>query len=224
MNLTRWISIIVLAIFSFSVAYLTGENSVLGSSNIISILPPLIAISAAFILRQVIIALFLGIWFGAWVIAGKSVSALFQGLIDVPQKYVLTVMNDSAHISIILITLFISGMVGVIACNGGLKGLVEHIKKWAHNKKSVQLSTVFMGFVIFFDDYANTLIVGNTMRGLTDKAKISREKLAYLIDSTAAPLASIALISIWIGYEVGLIETAIEGIEGLSEPYLIFLN
>jgi len=223
-NLTRWISIIVLVILSFSVAYLSGENSALGSSNIISILPPLIAISAAFILRQVIIALFLGIWFGAWAVAGKNFNALFQGLIDVPQKYVLNVMNDSDHISIILITLFISGMVGVIASNGGLIGLIEHIKKWAKNKKSVQLSTVFMGFVIFFDDYSNTLIVGNTMRTLTDKAKISREKLAYLIDSTAAPLASIALISIWIGYEVGLIETAIKNIEALSEPYLIFLN
>jgi len=224
MNLTRWISIIVLLVFSFAVTYSVGEGSTQPTTNFSSILPPLIAISAAFILRQVIIALFLGIWFGAWLIAGKNFGALFQALIDVPQKYVLTVMKDSDHISIILITLFISGMVGVIACNGGLKGLIEHIKKWAKNKKSVQLSTVFMGFVIFFDDYANSLIVGNTMRGLTDKAKISREKLAYLIDSTAAPLASIALISIWIGYEVGLIETAIEGIEGLSEPYLIFLN
>ncbi|QFU24165.1 Na+/H+ antiporter NhaC family protein [Shewanella eurypsychrophilus] len=224
MNMKRWISLIVLLVSSFFIVYFTDDSSVLGTPNIISILPPLIAISAAFILRQVIIALFLGIWFGAWVIAGKGLNGLFKGLLDVPQKYALNVINDTDHISIILITLFIGGMVGVISTNGGLLGLVEQIKRWANSRKSVQLSTVFMGFVIFFDDYANTLIIGNTMRSLTDKVNISREKLAYLVDATAAPLASIALISLWIGYEVGLIGTAIESIDGLSEPYVIFLN
>ncbi|MCL1051860.1 Na+/H+ antiporter NhaC family protein [Shewanella abyssi] len=220
----RWISIIVLLACSFSIAHFATDSSVLATPSVTSILPPLIAIAAAFILRQVIIALFLGIWFGAWAIAGQDFTALFKGLLDVPQKYVLNVMNDTDHTSIILITLFISGMVGVISSNGGLQGLVEQIKRWANTRKSVQLSTVFMGFVIFFDDYANTLIVGNTMRSLTDKVNISREKLAYLVDATAAPLASIALISLWIGYEVGLIGTAIESIDGLNEPYVIFLN
>jgi len=224
MDIKRWISITVLIVASFAITYLTNNGSPIGSASFISVLPPIIAISAAFILRQVIIALFLGIWFGAWLIAGKDFFALFKGLVDVPQKYALKVMNDTDHISIILITLFISGMVGVISSNGGLIGLIEHIKRWANNRKNVQLSTVFMGFVIFFDDYANTLIVGNTMRTLTDKMKVSREKLAYLVDATAAPLASIALISIWIGYEVGLIETAIDSIDILNEPYVIFLH
>jgi len=224
MDIKRWISITVLIVASFVITYLTNNGSPIGSASFISVLPPIIAISAAFILRQVIIALFLGIWFGAWLIAGKDFFALFKGLVDVPQKYALKVMNDTDHISIILITLFISGMVGVISSNGGLIGLIEHIKRWANNRKNVQLSTVFMGFVIFFDDYANTLIVGNTMRTLTDKMKVSREKLAYLVDATAAPLASIALISIWIGYEVGLIETAIDSIDILNEPYVIFLH
>ena len=224
MDIKRWLATIALLALSFTIAYLTADSSTIETPNVISILPPLIAISAAFILRQVIMALFLGIWFGAWAIAGRDFNALFQGLLDVPQKFVLTVMNDTSHISIILITLFVSGMIGVISSNGGLIGLIEHIKRWANTRKSVQLSTVFMGFVIFFDDYANTLIVGNTMRKLTDKVKISREKLAYLVDATAAPLASIALVSIWIGYEVGLIETSIVNIEGLSEPYVIFLN
>lgn len=224
MDMKRWLAIIVLLVVSFFITHLADDSSVSGTPNVVSILPPLIAISAAFIIRQVIIALFLGIWFGAWAIAGKDFSALFIGLLDAPQKYALNAMNNTDHISIILITLFISGMVGVLSANGGLIGVIEHIKRWANNRKSVQLSTVFMGFVIFFDDYSNTLIVGNTMRSLTDKVNISREKLAYLVDATAAPLASIALISLWIGYEVGLIESAIENIDGLTEPYVIFLN
>jgi len=224
MGIKRWVSIVVLLVISLFISYLASEGEVTGAPNIVSILPPLIAIAAAFILRQVIVALFLGIWFGAWAIAGKDLSGLFIGLVDVPQKYALNVMNDTSHILIILLTLFISGMVGVISNNGGLIGLTEHIKRWASNRKRVQLSTVFMGFAIFFDDYSNTLIVGNTMRTLTDKAKISREKLAYLVDSTAAPIASIALISLWIGYEVGLIETAIKNISSLNEPFAIFIE
>lgn len=217
----RWTALIVLLVGSFYIAYLANNGS---TPDVVAILPPFIAIAAAFILRQVIVALFLGIWFGAWVIAGKGFIGLFQGLIDVPQKYAFNAINDTNHILIILITLFISGMVGVISSNGGLIGLVEYIKHRANSRKSVQLSTVIMGFTLFFDDYANTLIVGNTMRSLTDKVNISREKLAYLVDATAAPLASIALISLWIGYEVGLIATSIENIDGLNEPYILFLN
>lgn len=78
---------------------------------------------------------------------------------------------------------------------------------------------------IFFDDYANTLVVGNTMRPITDKHRISREKLAYLVDSTAAPIACLALVTTWIGYQVGLIRSALEGIPELNlNAYFVFLN
>ena len=82
-----------------------------------------------------------------------------------------------------------------------------------------------MGLAIFFDDYANTLVVGNTMRPVTDAKRISRAKLAYIVDSTAAPVACIALVTTWIGYEVGLIGESMEKISGLQmEAYLVFLN
>ncbi len=82
-----------------------------------------------------------------------------------------------------------------------------------------------LGMVIFFDDYANTLVVGNTMRPVTDRLRISREKLAYLVDSTAAPIACLAFVTTWIGYEVGLIGTATSKIDGLNEgAYSIFLS
>jgi len=87
------------------------------------------------------------------------------------------------------------------------------------------MATVAMGLTIFFDDYANTLVVGNTMRPISDRLKISREKLAYLVDSTAAPVATIALVTTWVGYEVGLIRDAIAGIPGLElNAYMVFLN
>jgi Na+/H+ antiporter NhaC len=87
-----------------------------------------------------------------------------------------------------------------------------------------QLAAYIMGLVIFFDDYSNTLIVGPTMRPLTDRLRISREKLAYIVDSTAAPVASIALISSWIGMEVGLIDDALDAMNLGYEPYVVFVH
>jgi Na+/H+ antiporter NhaC len=116
-------------------------------------------------------------------------------------------------------------MVSVISKNGGMQGVVNRISKYATTAKSGQLATWFLGIAIFFDDYANTLIVGNTMRPITDRLKISREKLAYLVDSTAAPIAAIAFITTWIGAELGYIESGIETIEGLEESvYSIFIS
>jgi Na+/H+ antiporter NhaC len=91
---------------------------------------------------------------------------------------------------------------------------------------SAQLVTWFLGIAIFFDDYANTLIVGNTMRPVTDKFKISREKLAYIVDSTAAPVASIAFVTTWIGAELGYIADGLSTL-GLHEeftPYAVFMS
>jgi Na+/H+ antiporter NhaC len=89
-----------------------------------------------------------------------------------------------------------------------------------------QVAVWLMGLMIFFDDYSNTLVVGNTARPITDHLKISREKLAYIVDSTAAPVVCIALITTWIGYEVGLIGDAIKGIPELADEqaYAVFLH
>jgi len=84
--------------------------------------------------------------------------------------------------------------------------------------------TWLLGIGIFFDDYANTLIVGNTMRPVTDRFRISREKLAYIVDSTAAPIAAVAFITTWIGAELGYIEGAIETLNLEQSPYSLFIN
>jgi Na+/H+ antiporter NhaC len=81
-----------------------------------------------------------------------------------------------------------------------------------------------MGMIVFFDDYANSLIIGNMMRPITDKLRISREKLAYIVDSTAAPIASIVLISTWIGYELGLINDGLKSIGSDANAYDVFLQ
>ncbi|HSM69378.1 MAG TPA: Na+/H+ antiporter NhaC family protein, partial [Xanthomonadales bacterium] len=191
----------------------------------LSILPPLVAIAFALLMKKVIPALFFGIWLGAWLVQGLSLEGLWLGLLDSFQRYVLDALANSDHAAIILFSLMIGGMVGIISRNGGMQGIVNWIVKWADSVRHARLATAWMGIAIFFDDYANTLIVGNTMRPVTDAKRISREKLAYIVDSTAAPVACIALVSTWIGYEVGLIGESISQLPSLEvEAYLVFLN
>ncbi len=191
----------------------------------VSILPPLVAIALALILRQVIPALFAGIWIGAWAALEFSLSGTLVALVRTADVYILEALAEPDHASVILFTVLVGGMVGVISKNGGMLGIVERIVVYANTARRAAISTVAMGLAIFFDDYANTLVVGNTMRPITDRMKISREKLAYLVDSTAAPVACIGLVTTWVGYEVGLIRDAMSSIDGLDlNPYMVFLN
>ncbi len=190
-----------------------------------SILPPLLAILIALLFRRVIPALFLGIWLGAWLVVDVSLAGLWKGLLDAFDVYIRSALANPDHAAIVLFSLMIGGMVGIISKNGGMQGVVNWIVRWASDPRRGQLSTAVLGLLIFFDDYANTLVVGNTMRPVTDRLRISREKLAYIVDSTAAPVAALAFVTTWIGYEVGLVGTAVAQIPDYNESaYSIFLN
>ena len=191
----------------------------------VSILPPLLAIGMALLLRSVLPALMLGLWLGAWALEGMSGKGIFTGLFASFEVYVANAVADFDHATIMLFTFMIAGMVGIISRNGGMRGIVEKIITGANSAKRGQLAVWSLGLLIFFDDYSNTLVVGNTSRSITDRLRISREKLAYIVDSTAAPLATVALVTTWIGYQVSLIGDASVHLEGLQmSPYSIFLN
>ncbi len=194
-------------------------------SGFLSILPPLIAILLALALRNVIPALFVGIWIGAAALIGFHPMGLFQGLLDAFEKYVTAALADQSHVQIILFTFMIGGMVGIVTRSGGMAAIVHAVIRRAKSAVSGQVAVWAMGLIIFFDDYSNTLVVGNTARPITDKLNISREKLAYIVDSTSAPVASIALITTWIGYQLGLIKEAVDQLPAYNEnAYSIFLN
>ena len=191
----------------------------------VSLAPPLIAILIALTLRSVIPALLVGIWFGATALRSFTLTGAVGGLMDSFQVFVTRALADADHAAIILFSMMIGGMVGIITRNGGMTGIVTLVVKRATTAISGQVSVWLMGIMIFFDDYSNTLVVGNTARPLTDRLMISREKLAYIVDSTAAPVVSIALISTWIGYEVGLIAESLAMIPEIGQPaYEVFLR
>lgn len=193
-----------------------------------SIIPPLIAILFALVFKEVFSALFIGILVGTTVIyvyQDESVFvAIFKGMFEIVDTYVLESLTKPGHMSIIIFSMLIGGMVNIITRNGGMKGIVNILSRYASSPRSGQFVTWLLGVAIFFDDYANTLVVGNTMRPVTDRLRISRQKLAYIVDSTAAPIAAIAFVTTWIGAELSYIQDGISTI-GLDEsPYSIFIH
>jgi len=186
-----------------------------------TLVPPLLAIALALWLRQVFLALFAGVLGGAWLLHGNLGAAYLASLSD----YVVGALTDDFQAAILLFTAALGGMVGVMARAGGTHGVVEAAQRLIRGPRSAQVMTAVMGLLIFFDDYANTLLVGNTMRPVTDRLRISREKLSYLVDSTAAPVTTVAVFSTWVGYQVGLIGDGLASVGRAStEAYSTFLG
>ena len=207
-----------------STAGATWETEVRCIKGYLALLPPLFAILIALIFRQVYIALFAGIWLGAFIVNDYNPVAGFFYVVD--HYAVDTLAGDGGwdHVSIAVFTMLLGGLVGIISRAGGAKGIINSMANYATSPKRGQLATWFMGLLIFFDDYTNTLVVGNTMRPVTDRLKISREKLSYLVDSTAAPVACLAVITSWIGFEISLLKDAFESIGMLDRnPFTTFL-
>jgi len=197
------------------------EGRVLVLPGIVSVLPPVVAIVLALVTRQVLVSLFVGIWLGVSLLQGLDP---FTGLLRTLDRYVIQALADPDHVAIVLFSMTLGGMVGVMSRSGGMQGVVSAISRLAKGPRGAQLAAWAMGVLVFFDDYANTLIVGNTMRPFTDRMRVSREKLSYIVDSTAAPVASVALISTWVGFQVGLVESAIRDIGLEADAYVLFLR
>ena len=194
--------------------------------GVLTILPPLVAIVLAFATKNVIVSLVLGVMSGGFLLNlnGMNVfSALFSSFLDLVDR-AIAALADPWNAGIILQVLAIGGVINLVAKMGGAKAIAEALAKKAKNARSAQLITWASGLLVFFDDYANSLIIGPMMRPVTDKMKISRERLAFVIDATAAPVAGLAIISTWIGLEVGLIGDGFNAIGVEANAFSVFLN
>ncbi|MEG1404640.1 MAG: Na+/H+ antiporter NhaC family protein [Oscillospiraceae bacterium] len=195
-------------------AVLTGKTL-----GIISLIPALLTILLAFITKEVISSLVAGLFAGLIILQGVSGSgnliSQIGGVFNAFGDTIISITTDSFRGSIIILCLCIGGMVAVINVSGGFAALGKKITKGINSPRRATLMAQAMGMCLFFDDYANALITGPVMRGITDKQGVSREKLAYIVDSTAAPVAGIAIISSWIAAELSAIESGfvVAGIE-----------
>eukprot|EP00892_Ulva_mutabilis_P010777 jgi/Ulvmu1/8071/UM004_0308.1 len=206
--------------YDFSVRVIPGA---------VTILPPLVAVGMAIATRDVLPSLFCGIWIAAFLVHSYDP---FRGFLRTLDTYIIESFASTDHIFVILFSWFLSGLTGLIQRGGGAQGLADAIVGFAKTRRSTMAVAFACGIMIFFDDYANTLIVGSTFRPIMDTLFISREKLAFLVDATSAPIASISPISSWVGYELSQIESSYEALkdDGFAldgwetSPFLIFVR
>lgn len=194
--------------------------------KLLTLIPPAVAIILAFLTKNVIVSLFIGIISGSLLltIPGNNIlSGLILAFVDVINRMVES-LADPWNAGIILQVLAIGGLINLVTKMGGAKAIAESLSKRAKTRKSSQIITWLLGLIIFFDDYANAMIVGTMMRSITDKMRISREKLAFIVDATAAPVAGIAVISTWIGMELGLIKDAFNTIGVSADAFGVFIQ
>jgi Na+/H+ antiporter NhaC len=174
-----------------------------GGVHWFSILPPVLAVSFVLVTRKLIPGMVLGIFMGGILASLAGGSGLGTG-IGKSYGYFSNALSDSWNLQILAFIPFMMGFIAIMIAGGGIQSLVEKLSRFSYGRKSAQFSTVLAGLVLFFDDYANTMVVGSGMRPITDSQNISRPKLAFLVDATSAPIAGLAVVSTWIGYEIGL--------------------
>lgn len=165
--------------------------------------PPLVALLLAVATRRLVPSLLAGATVGAALLHGPVLALPALGA-----EHLVSKLTSPWHLQVLGFTCLLLGLVQVTNASGGARAVVDRLCAWVRSARSAQVATVLMGCAVFFDDYANCMLVGPTMRPLVDRYRISREKLAYLVDCTAAPIAGLVLISTWVGYEAGLLEEA----------------
>lgn len=180
--------------------------------GLLSLLPPIVAIALAILTRKAVWSLFAGLLVGALLMRQGNPIAAVHDLFEV---HLWPTLVDPGKLRVFSFTLLMGGLVGLIIRCGGMKGFVELISPLAKSRRGGQLIAWVMGWVIFFDDYASSILLGNTLRPVCDRLKISREKLAYVVDSTAAPIAGLSLLSTWVAVEIDYIR---EGLAGMGDP------
>lgn len=222
--ITTLIFVLSLSLTAFAEPTVAETNA--ARFGVWTIMPPLVAIILAFITKNVILSLFIGVFSGTFILQLNGFnlgSAFTNGFLDIVNRVVES-LSDPWNAGIILQCLTIGGLIALVSKMGGARAIAESLAKRAKSPASAQIITWLMGLLVFFDDYANSLIVGPIMRPITDKMKISRERLAFIVDATAAPIAGLALISTWIGLEISLIRDGYLSIGQDVNAYGIFIS
>ena len=211
-NRSRVIYIIGLAILmvsGFTAFTMAGEGKPALYATWVSILPPVVAIGLALITKEVYSSLFLGVLTGAVLYAGPSFSGIINRLLN---DGIVASLTDTANMGIIVFLVVLGIMVSLMNLSGGSRAFGQWAMKRIKTRQGAEIATIVLGMLIFVDDYFNCLTVGSVMKPLTDEYKISRAKLAYLIDATAAPVCILAPISSWAAAVSGFVK----GQNGLS--------
>lgn len=172
-------------------------------ATVFSVLPPLIAIVLALITKEVYSSLFIGVFAGAVLYAGANFSGIMNHLL---QDGIIASLSSAGNVGILIFLVILGMFVAMMNLSGGSAAFGEWASTKVKSRQHAQFTTILLGILIFVDDYFNCLTVGSVMKPLSDKFNISRAKLAYLIDATAAPVCIIAPISSWAAAVSGFVQ------------------
>lgn len=187
----------------------------------LSLIPPLVAVILAIVTKRVIISLFISIWVGGLIYSGgdpfSAVAISFQWMTEV--------ITDPWNAGFLILVALLGSGAAFMYKIGGSDALTKAMEKKLTNGKRAQTLAAVLGIIVFFNDYVNSVIAGNASKDVNAKYRVSREKLAYLLDATAAPMATIGPVSDWIGFQVSLIAPVFVGLSIVDEkPYFAFLK
>lgn len=235
---TRKITAAVLCVFSvvtvFFFRHMTGTLpdtvavAELGSAlGALSLLPTVLAVALAFLLRNVVVSLLIGLTVGEFMLllvtGGGSMTQLFRIVASIIDE-LIGVASDVDNAKVLMLCVLVGGLVGVLMKTGGFEAAAKRITQRVKTPRGANLLGQLFCTLFFFDDYANALITGPILRPIADKAGLSRERLAYIVDSTAAPVAGIAVISSWVAVEIGVINSGLETVGLAESAFSIFLR
>ncbi len=165
--------------------------------------PSALAVGLAFLTRDIYLSLFLGAFSGALLLHGGNPWTAFQDLLI---GRLIPSLTDRWNISVLIFTLMMGGFVEVLNRNGGMTALTARVMGQSRSPRRAGLGAYFMGWLVFFDGLASSMLTGKTLRPIADRAGLSREKLAFIVDSTSSPIAGLALLSTWVAYEMSVIK------------------
>lgn len=186
-----------------------------------TLFPIIILLLVSLFSGQALVALFVGIFLGSMFVNGFNPLTGFMRMID---YYIIHALGDLDHAKVIMFTFYLSGMVALLQKSGGAGALAQLLGKLATTRLRALWSVYLAGWLIFLDDLASCLIVGGNLYTVTDQYMISREKVAWLVHLTSAPLTSLAPVSSWIGFQLGLLGTQLKATEVDQQPFIFFLN
>jgi len=221
----RILPLLLFSLFFVLPAHAEGDTTPADLLHWYSIIPPIVAVALAFISKRLLISLGTSIVVGALLVTINNQSdSLLLNTASATANYLIDNVTSTWNLTVLSFVIVILAMISVVIVSGGLKGLVAHLIPFAKTPRSSKLITALAGFIVFIDDYANTMIVGSAMRPITDQYRVSREKLAFIIDATSAPVAGLAIISTWIGFEVGLFGDVSQDLSLGKDGYSMFFD
>ena len=195
-----------------------------GLGGPLSLVPPAATLAVALQTKQVAVALLVGIWSGCLLLYGGNPGVALLRAFD---SHILEAVVDREHATVILFNLLLGGTIGVVQKGGGAQGLARSLKRFARDAKSCLTTACGLAGLIFFDDYASILIVGNSFRPLIPALRVCREKFAALLHFVAVAVSASSPVSSWIGQQVGMVGAATAGVPaaaGLPSSFVLTIR